>query len=84
MTFGVVAQMAQQVGVMQYGKLVEVGQASQVLTAPQHAYTRKLLASVPENLVKPARSSASVTLGTVEQAELPPLIQTQAIKVWFP
>ena len=82
--FGVVAQMAQQVGVMQYGKLVEVGQASQVLTAPQHAYTRKLLASVPENLVKPARSSASVTLGTVEQAELPPLIQTQAIKVWFP
>ena len=82
--FGVVAQMAQQVGVMQHGKLVEVGQASQVLTAPQHAYTRKLLASVPENLVKPARSSASVTLGTVEQAELPPLIQTQAIKVWFP
>ena len=82
--FGVVAQMAQQVGVMQYGKLVEVEQASQVLTAPQHAYTRKLLASVPENLVKPARSSASVTLGTVEQAELPPLIQTQAIKVWFP
>ena len=82
--FGVVAQMAQQVGVMQYGKLVEVGQASQVLTAPQHAYTRKLLASVPENLVKPARSSASVTLGTAEQAELPPLIQTQAIKVWFP
>ena len=82
--FGVVAQMAQQVGVMQYGKLVEVGQASQVLTAPQHAYTRKLLASVTENLVKPARSSAIVTLGTVEQAELPPLIQTQAIKVWFP
>jgi len=82
--FGVVAQMAQQVGVMQYGKLVEVGQASQVLTAPQHAYTRKLLASVPENLVKPARSSASVTLGTVEQAELPPLVQAQQVKVWFP
>ena len=82
--FGVVAQMAQQVGVMQYGKLVEVGQASQVLTAPQHAYTRKLLASVPENLVKPVRSSASVVLGTVEQAELPPLVQAQQVKVWFP
>ena len=82
--FGVVAQMAQQVGVMQYGKLVEVGQASQVLTAPQHAYTRKLLASVPENLVKPVRSSASVALGTVEQAELPPLVQAQQVKVWFP
>lgn len=82
--FGVVAQMAQQVGVMQHGKLVEVGQASQVLTAPQHAYTRKLLASVPENLVKPVRSSASVVLGTVEQAELPPLVQAQQVKVWFP
>ena len=60
--FGVVAQMAQQVGVMQYGKLVEVGQASQVLTAPQHAYTRKLLASVPENLVKPVRSSVAASV----------------------
>jgi peptide/nickel transport system ATP-binding protein len=82
--FGVVAQMAQQVGVMQHGKLVEVGQASQVLTAPQHAYTQKLLASVPDNLVKPVRSTASMALGTLEQVETPPLVQAQAVKVWFP
>ncbi|WP_028488458.1 ABC transporter ATP-binding protein [Thiothrix lacustris] len=50
--FGVVAQMAQQVGVMQQGKLVEVGSTAQVLRHPQHAYTQQLLAAVPENLVR--------------------------------
>ncbi|MDD5393992.1 MAG: dipeptide ABC transporter ATP-binding protein [Thiothrix sp.] len=48
--FGVVAQMAQQVGVMQQGKLVEVGSTAQVLRSPQHPYTQQLLAAVPENL----------------------------------
>jgi peptide/nickel transport system ATP-binding protein len=48
--FGVVAQMAQQVGVMQRGKLVEVGSTQQVLRHPQHPYTQQLLAAVPENL----------------------------------
>lgn len=50
--FGVVAQMAQQVGVMQRGKLVEVGRTGQVLRNPQHPYTQQLLAAVPENLGK--------------------------------
>ncbi|QLQ30671.1 MAG: ABC transporter ATP-binding protein [Candidatus Thiothrix singaporensis] len=48
--FGVVAQMAQQVGVMQQGRLVEVGRTEQILRQPQHAYTQQLLAAVPENL----------------------------------
>jgi peptide/nickel transport system ATP-binding protein len=51
--FGVVAQMAHWVGVMQQGKLVEVGTCAEVLRNPQHPYTQKLLASVPENLTKP-------------------------------
>ncbi|AMK78011.1 ABC transporter ATP-binding protein [Methylomonas methanica] len=51
--FGVVAQMAHWVGVMQQGKLVEVGACKAVLRNPQHPYTQKLLASVPENLAKP-------------------------------
>ena len=50
--FGVVAQMAQQVGVMQQGRLVEVGSTAQVLRNPRHAYTQQLLAAVPENLAK--------------------------------
>ncbi len=44
----VVAQLATRVAVMQAGRLVEVGAAGQVLRAPQHAYTKTLLESVPE------------------------------------
>jgi len=51
--FGVVAQMADWVGVMQQGKLVEVGTCQAVLRNPRHSYTQQLLAAVPENLAKP-------------------------------
>ena len=53
--FGVVAQIADKVGVMKQGKLVEVGETRQVLKQPQHAYSQKLLAAVPDNLVRPAK-----------------------------
>ena len=45
--FGVVAEIAHSVAVMQHGKLVEHGPADRVLNAPAHEYTRSLLASVP-------------------------------------
>ncbi len=45
--FGVVAEIADRVAVMQQGQLVEQGSAAQVLNAPRHAYTRQLLAAVP-------------------------------------
>jgi peptide/nickel transport system ATP-binding protein len=45
--FGVVAEIADRVAVMQHGRLVEFGEAEQVLNAPQHAYTRSLIAAVP-------------------------------------
>ena len=44
----VVAQIATRVGVMRAGRLVEVGSVDQVLHQPVHAYTRELLAAVPE------------------------------------
>ena len=44
----VVAQLATRVAVMQTGRIVEIGQASQVLQHPQNPYTRALLAAVPE------------------------------------
>ena len=44
--FGVVAQIADRVAVMQQGVLVESGQARDVLRNPQHPYTRKLIAAV--------------------------------------
>ena len=45
--FGVVAEIADRVIVMQEGKIVEQGDAQQVLNAPQHPYTQKLIAAVP-------------------------------------
>jgi peptide/nickel transport system ATP-binding protein len=45
--FGVVAEIADRVSVLRLGELVESGPAQNVLRAPQHPYTRMLLASVP-------------------------------------
>ncbi|MGH7994791.1 MAG: ABC transporter ATP-binding protein [Opitutaceae bacterium] len=52
--FGVVAQMADDVAVMQRGLIVERGDARSVLKNPRHAYTRALLDAVPSR----RRSSA--------------------------
>lgn len=43
----IVPTLAHHVGVMQGGKIVEQGSAEQILTNPQHPYTKALLASVP-------------------------------------
>jgi peptide/nickel transport system ATP-binding protein len=43
----VVGQVAARVAVMRAGEVLETGPSSRLLTAPQHAYTRSLLAAVP-------------------------------------
>ncbi|MGA8539371.1 MAG: ABC transporter ATP-binding protein [Terriglobales bacterium] len=43
----VVGQVASRVAVMRAGQIVETGPVHQVLTHPQHQYTRSLLAAVP-------------------------------------
>ncbi|MBM6596472.1 ABC transporter ATP-binding protein [Microvirga pudoricolor] len=45
--FGVVAEIADRVAVMQRGKVVEEGRADEVLNRPRHPYTRALIAAVP-------------------------------------
>jgi len=48
--FGVVAEIADEVVVLERGALVERGDKMAVLTRPQHPYTRMLLDAVPELL----------------------------------
>ena len=44
----VVAQIATRIAVMRDGRFVELGPAEQILQQPSNAYTRELLAAVPE------------------------------------
>ncbi|MGJ4911114.1 ABC transporter ATP-binding protein [Bradyrhizobium sp. HKCCYLS2033] len=53
--FGVVAEIADRVVVMQHGSVVEQGAAADVLQRPQHDYTRQLIAAVPPVAAPPAR-----------------------------
>jgi ABC-type microcin C transport system duplicated ATPase subunit YejF len=43
----VVAELADRIAVMYQGRIVELGEAEQVLFEPQHPYTRKLLQAAP-------------------------------------
>ena len=51
--FGVVAEIADRITVLQHGIAVEQGNVADVLTRPRHAYTQRLLAAVPS--LKPPR-----------------------------
>jgi len=64
--FGVVAQIADRVAVMREGRIVETGTLDEVLERPAHAYTRQLLAAVPENLARTSRRRPSA--GAAPQA----------------
>jgi peptide/nickel transport system ATP-binding protein len=76
--FGVVSDIADRVAVMQYGKLVETGTATQVLKQPREAYTKMLIASVP-GLVPPKREekTGAVALSTTG------LMKTYGAKSFF-
>ena len=54
--FGVVAEIADRVVVMQHGVIVEQGSATAVLSDPQHAYTKQLIAAVPPLTAPPPRA----------------------------
>jgi len=54
--FGVVAEIADRVVVMNQGQVVEVGQCRQILANPKEDYTRMLVSSVP-SLVPEARAA---------------------------
>jgi microcin C transport system ATP-binding protein len=69
---GIVRKLADRVCVMNAGKIVEHGPVERVFTAPEHAYTRALLAAEPKPDPAPPRPDAPV------------VISTKDLKVWFP
>jgi peptide/nickel transport system ATP-binding protein len=56
--FGVVAEIADRVVVMQHGAVVEQGAAKAVLGDPEHGYTKQLIAAVPPLQAPPPRRLA--------------------------
>jgi peptide/nickel transport system ATP-binding protein len=64
--FGVVAEIADRVAVMQHGLVVEQGDALSVLNNPQHAYTKQLIAAVPPLTAPPPREVSSDIILTID------------------
>jgi microcin C transport system ATP-binding protein len=69
---GIVRKIADRVCVMQNGKIVEQGLVERVFTAPEHPYTKALLAAEPKPDPAPPRPDAPV------------VIKADNLKVWFP
>ena len=63
--FGVVAEIADRVVVMQHGVIVEQGTAAAVLGDPQHAYTKQLIAAVPPLKAPPPRALSGENILTI-------------------
>ncbi len=67
----VVSDIADQIVVMEKGKVVESGEPKAIFESPQHAYTQKLLAAIP---------SGEKAAGTVAPD---PLIRIDNLRTWF-
>jgi microcin C transport system ATP-binding protein len=69
---GIVRKMAEQVYVMQAGRVVESGAVEKVFSAPEHPYTQRLLTAEPKGdpLAAPTDS--------------PTLMRAEDVRVWFP
>jgi peptide/nickel transport system ATP-binding protein len=64
--FGVVAEIADRVVVMQQGSIVEQGDAASILNHPQHQYTRQLIAAVPPLTAPPPRKLSDDIILTID------------------
>jgi microcin C transport system ATP-binding protein len=69
---GIVRKIASRVCVMKQGKIVEQGEVERVFSAPQHSYTKELIAAEPKG--KPPAPNPA---GDV-------MVRTDNLKVWFP
>ena len=69
---GIVRKIAQKVCVMKEGRIVEQGEVERIFAAPEHPYTRALLAAEPKPDPAPPQPGA------------PLLLEATDLKVWFP
>ncbi len=69
---GIVRKMADRVCVMHNGEIVERGETADIFEAPQHPYTKHLLASEPKGSPPAANAKAPVILAAKD------------LRVWFP
>jgi microcin C transport system ATP-binding protein len=69
---GIVRKLADTVCVMKEGKIVEQGPVERVYNAPEHPYTRALLAALPKPDPAPVR------------LDQPVVVEVNDLKVWFP
>ncbi len=69
---GIVRKIANRVCVMKEGKIVEHGDVARVFAAPQHRYTRALLAAEPKPDPAPL------------QPDAPMVLEATNLKIWFP
>jgi peptide/nickel transport system ATP-binding protein len=76
--FGVVADIADRVVVMQHGKLIETGPSEEVLRHPREPYTKMLIRSVP-TMVPPVRIAKTGEVALSTKA----LMKTYGAKSFF-
>jgi microcin C transport system ATP-binding protein len=69
---GIVRKVADRVCVMKDGKIVEHGEVEAVFAAPQHPYTKELIAAEPKGNPAPLNPQGEI------------MIHTDDLKVWFP
>ncbi len=69
---GIVRRIADRVCVMKDGEIVERGETAALFRAPEHPYTKKLLAAEPTGRPDPF------------PADAPEIVRTEGLRVWFP
>lgn len=94
---GVVAEIADRVVVMFRGEVVEVGRTTDIFAAPQHDYTKALLAAVPHlgdmkdtpwprrfPLLGEAQTSVIEQDHMTAQYDVDPVLDVRGLKVYYP